>query len=89
MSNVIPEILLEMIRSGAPDPRIGPMVDELLRHPVTPGIKVLTAHVSGEDIWRGAKPPLRALEDGQARALTRTFDTLFGRDLAREARAVA
>lgn len=89
MSNVIPEVLLEMIRSGTPDPRIEPMVDELLRHPVTPGIKVLTAHVSGEESWRGAKPPLRALDDGQALALTRTFDDLFGQELARDARAVA
>lgn len=89
MSNIVPEVLLRMIESGTPDPRIDPMVVELLRHPVTPGIKALTAHVSGEDGWRAARPPLKALDDGQARALTRTFDTLFGQDLAREARAVA
>jgi 4-hydroxy-tetrahydrodipicolinate synthase len=75
LANVMPEMLLPLAREGTEDPRVGAVVDLVLAHPVTPAVKALVAHRTGEAAWRRVRPPLAALDAEAAAAL--------GRDVAR------
>ncbi len=77
LANVCPEILLAMIETKRGDTRVNRLVDEVLRHPVTPAVKALVAHRTGADEWRHVRAPLVAMQPGTAAALSATYDKLF------------
>jgi 4-hydroxy-tetrahydrodipicolinate synthase len=77
MANLYADRLLPMINEGREDPAMIEAVNELLKFPVTPAVKAMVAHHSGDDGWRRARAPLRALSDSDFNRLTGVFDRLF------------
>lgn len=79
LANIVPELLLPLVDAGRDDPRIAGLVDEVLKYPVTPAVKELVAHLTGDAAWRAVAPPLGPLERGQAERLTAAFDAIMTR----------
>ncbi|ATU95022.1 dihydrodipicolinate synthase family protein [Phyllobacterium zundukense] len=77
MANLYADRLLPMINEGREDPTMIEAVNELLKFPVTPAVKAMVAHHSGDDGWRRARAPLQALSDSDFKRLTGIFDRLF------------
>lgn len=77
IANLYPYRLLPMINEGREDPAMIEAVNELLKFPVTPAVKALVAHHSGDEGWRRARAPLQALSDSDFKRLTSIFDRLF------------
>ncbi len=77
MANLYADRLLPMINEGREDPAMIEAVNELLKFPVTPAVKAMVAHHSGDDGWRRARAPLQALSDSDFKRLTGIFDRLF------------
>jgi 4-hydroxy-tetrahydrodipicolinate synthase len=75
-SNFCAPRLLPLIERGEESPAISALVDLLLRYPVTPGIKALVAHVSGDDAYLRTAPPLLPLSGDGRDALIRAFEAL-------------
>ena len=82
LANVCPDILLGMIENARGDTRVNHLVDEVLRHPVTPAVKSLVAHRTGQDGWRHVRAPLVTMQPSPAAALGKTYDRLFARAAA-------
>lgn len=76
-ANFAPREIRRMAVDGEDDPRIVDLVVELLKYPVTPGVKALTAHVSGDSSWLAVRAPLLPVSDDAKRKLIATFDNLF------------
>ncbi|KAB0268248.1 dihydrodipicolinate synthase family protein [Microvirga brassicacearum] len=77
LANVCPQVLLSLVQNARPDARINALVDEVLRYPVTPAVKALVAHRTGDAEWRHVRAPLVALPTGTAASLSAAYDTLF------------
>jgi len=75
-SNFCARRLAPMIEHGTEDPGLSALVDLLLRFPVTPGIKALVAHVTGDGEFARAAPPLETLARSDAAALVGAFEAL-------------
>jgi 4-hydroxy-tetrahydrodipicolinate synthase len=75
-SNFCAARLRPMIERGEDDPPLAALVDLLLQYPVTPGVKALVAHVTGDPHYAQVAPPLRALPDQAAAKLAASFDAL-------------
>jgi 4-hydroxy-tetrahydrodipicolinate synthase len=65
LANVLAPRLRAMLVNRADDQAIFGLVEQVLRHPVTPAVKALLAARTGNAEWRRARPPLEAL-GGQA-----------------------
>lgn len=76
-ANFMPEMLLPLVHDGRDDPRVHAIVDELLCYPVTPAVKALVAHRTGDDSWRCVAPPLAPLTDGESQSLARRYDQIM------------
>jgi len=77
MANFVPAEVKRMAEEGRDDARIEGFVDELLKYPVTPAVKVMVARMSDDDSWLAVRPPLIAISaEGQAQ-LTSSFEALF------------
>jgi 4-hydroxy-tetrahydrodipicolinate synthase len=68
-----------LAHDGRDDPRITALVDALLQYPVTPAVKELVAHQTGDTAWRAVAPPLEPLTREQAQRLTAEFDAIMTR----------
>ena len=77
LANICPRLLLPLALEGRDDPRIAALVEDVLRYPVTPAVKVLVAHRTGDAGWRAVRPPLMPIGAGDAAALIRRYDALF------------
>jgi 4-hydroxy-tetrahydrodipicolinate synthase len=77
MANLYADRLLPMINDGRDDPAVVEAVNELLKFPVTPAVKAMVAHHTGDEGWRRARAPLQALSDSDYKRLTGIFDRLF------------
>lgn len=77
LANLVPGILRALVEDGRPDPRLGPMVEILLRHPVLPAIKALLAARTGEAAWAQPRPPLQPLDPGAAAGVQAVFADLL------------
>lgn len=51
LANVCPHVLLPLVNEGRDDCRIVMIVNEVIRYPVTPAIKALVAHLTGDPEW--------------------------------------
>ena len=58
------------------------VVDELLKFPVTPGVKALIAQKTGDPEWLRARPPLVAMKPAEAALLTNAFAAIFAEKAA-------
>jgi 4-hydroxy-tetrahydrodipicolinate synthase len=77
VANICPQVLRHVIDSGSDDGRIAPLVEELLKYPVTPAIKAMLAHRVRDDAWLATRAPLIGLGKADAKRLGRTYDMLF------------
>jgi 4-hydroxy-tetrahydrodipicolinate synthase len=76
LANICPDRLLPLIRAGQADEGIVALVDAVLRYPVTPAVKALIAHRTGDAAWRTVRPPLVPLGPDDAARLTAAFDAI-------------
>ncbi len=62
VANVAPEILVGAAKHGIDDPRIRPLVEAIIAHPVLPAIKALIAHQKNAPSWLQMRPPMVNLD---------------------------
>ena len=77
LANLHPDVLLPLIDKGQDDTRVTDLVTTILKYPVTPAVKALLAHRSGNNRWLNVRPPLEKLEPEQAKDLGTAYDALF------------
>lgn len=82
IANILPQEVRAMAVDGVEDKRIEDLVVELLKHPVTPAVKVLVSHVTGEKIWNTVRPPLVSISAENCKKLEAAFETLFSKRAA-------
>ncbi len=70
MANLIPGLLSEMIRTGKLNDSLCRLVDDVVRHPVTPMVKAMVGAFYGEDIWSNVRAPLLPAQPEVASKLT-------------------
>lgn len=77
LANICPQVLRQIVDSGSDDGRIAPLVEELLKYPVTPAIKAMLAHRTRDDGWLVTRAPLVDLGGSDAKRLSQAYDMLF------------
>lgn len=77
LANLCPQALAQIIETGSEDARIAPLVEAVLKHPVTPAIKAVLAHRAHDDAWLTTRAPLVDLGKADAKRLSQTYDMLF------------
>ncbi len=77
MANFAPDEVRSMAVDGNDDPRVERFVSELLKHPVTPAVKVMVSKMTGDDTWLAVRPPLTSISADGRRELALAFDGLF------------
>jgi 4-hydroxy-tetrahydrodipicolinate synthase len=77
LANVAPGLLRPVIHEGADEPRIRPVVDLIVAHPVLPSVKALVAHRHGDPQYARTRPPLVDLDADRAMRLAAAFDRLM------------
>ena len=77
LANLFPPILLPLIERGKDDSRVTDLVTAILKYPVTPAVKALLAHRSGNNQWLNTRPPLVRLSEEEVKELDATYDALF------------
>ena len=77
IANLCPQVLAHIIETGNEDARIAPLVEAVLKYPVTPAIKAMLAHRARDEAWLTTRAPLVDLGKADARRLGQTYDTLF------------
>jgi len=82
LSNAAPQVLLAAARTGQDDARIAPLVEAILRHPVTPAVKALVAHRYGDMGWLTTRAPLPPVTEDVARELGAAMDDVLARPKA-------
>ena len=75
-SNFCARRLSPMIERGDEDPALSALVDLVSKYPVTPAVKALVAHGSGDQDYARAAPPLRTLPKDDAAMLAAAFEAL-------------
>ncbi|ALN71379.1 dihydrodipicolinate synthase family protein [Aureimonas sp. AU20] len=76
MANIIPDRLLPMIREGRDDREVHQLVEAVLGFPVTPAVKALVAHRTGEPGFARTRAPLLPTPSEGASRLGAALDGL-------------
>jgi 4-hydroxy-tetrahydrodipicolinate synthase len=82
VANFLPQQVRAMAVDGRDDKRIEDLVVELLKFPVTPAVKVLLSHTTGEGIWLDVRAPLVPIGSEDRNRIQGAFDALFRRQAA-------
>ncbi|MCE1235930.1 MAG: dihydrodipicolinate synthase family protein [Hyphomicrobiales bacterium] len=77
MGNVCPGRVRRLAVDGLDDPALSELVEAVIRTPVTPAVKALVAHVSGDAAWMRTRAPLEPTPAATAKALAELHDRLF------------
>ncbi len=77
MGNVCPARIRRLAVDGVDDPAVYELVDAVVKVPVTPAVKALVAHVTGDDAWRRTRAPLEPTPAVAAAALADVHDRVF------------
>lgn len=77
MANVSPKRIRGLAVDGVDDPAVYELVDAVVRLPVTPAVKALVAHVSGDAAWLRTRPPLEPTPSAAAATLAEVHDRVF------------
>jgi 4-hydroxy-tetrahydrodipicolinate synthase len=75
-SNFCTPQLLPMIDRGDEVPAISALVDLLLEYPVTPAIKALVAHISGDPAFARVAPPLGEIDEAACARLVAAWQRI-------------
>ena len=73
LSNIYPEILLDIINNKKDNPKILRIVKQILKYPVVPAIKSLISIKTKNKIWLNVRPPLNNLSDKSIESLKKIF----------------
>ncbi|UHS59451.1 dihydrodipicolinate synthase family protein [Agrobacterium vaccinii] len=76
-ANFLPAEIRAMAVDGIDDTRVQDLVGELLKYPVTPAVKVLVSHVTGEPIWHSVRAPLVSISAENRKKIEAAFESLF------------
>ena len=76
-ANFCARTVLPMVERGDEVPGVSALVEVLLRHPVTPGVKALVAHRYGDDGFLATAPPLLPVDASVRAELAAAFDRLL------------
>ena len=76
-ANFCARAVLPMIEHGEEVPGIAALVETLLRHPVTPGVKALVAHRYRDDAFLATAAPLLPVDAATRAELAAAFDRLI------------
>jgi 4-hydroxy-tetrahydrodipicolinate synthase len=76
VANLVPHLLRPIVYEGADNPTVNALVDEICSHPVLPAVKALVGHLHRDPGYRAMRPPLEALDDGDAKRLFAAFDAI-------------
>lgn len=82
MGNVFPARVRRLAVDGTDDPAINELVDAILTVPVTPAVKALVGHVSGDASWSRPRAPLVPTPATDVARLVEIIDRLFSDSLA-------
>jgi 4-hydroxy-tetrahydrodipicolinate synthase len=77
VANFLTQDVRAMAVDGRDDKRIEDLVVELLKFPVTPAVKVLLSHTTGENVWLDVRAPLIALSAEDRARIEGAFDRLL------------
>lgn len=77
MGNVCPARIRRLAVDGVDDPAVCALVDAVVKVPVTPAVKALVAHVTGDDAWGRTRAPLEPTPAAAAAALAEVHDRVF------------
>lgn len=77
LANVCAQALVPMVREGRDQAGVSRLVEEVLRYPVTPAVKALVAHRTGDPAWLRVRPPLVAVGARDAARLASVYDEIF------------
>lgn len=84
LANIAPGLLREMIHEGRDAPLIKPLVDLIVSYPVMPALKVLVAHMHGDDGYVRMRAPLVDLPVEQRAALIGAYEAILAPGLDRK-----
>ena len=69
LANLAPELLSRVVLGAIEEPELNALVEEIVRHPVTPLVKALVGEATGESGWARVRPPLDPADPAVVRAL--------------------
>jgi len=78
LANVCAGALRRMIETGEQEPAVTRLVEAVLAYPVTPAVKALIAHRTGDPAWVRVRPPLSPLDTAKVARLGAAYDAEFG-----------
>lgn len=82
LANVCPGTLQPLALNGQGDERINRLVDEVLKYPVTPAVKALVAHRTGDAAWLNVRAPFLRISAADAERLGSFYDDTFSEKAA-------
>jgi 4-hydroxy-tetrahydrodipicolinate synthase len=82
LANVCPGVLRPLATNGQGDERVNRLVDEVLKYPVTPAVKALVAHRTGDAAWLNVRSPFVRVSALDAERLGSFYDHLFPKTAA-------
>lgn len=82
MANLLGAEVRAMAVDGRDDDRVTGLVEVLLNYPVTPAVKVLVAHTSGNGVWLNVRPPLITIAAQDRDRICSVFDQAFSEKAA-------
>jgi 4-hydroxy-tetrahydrodipicolinate synthase len=82
VANICPDLMRPLACEGRDDPRIHRIVEALLTLPVTPAVKAMVAHRTGDPAWLNVRPPLMPVGPADVRRMGALLDDVLGRQAA-------
>ena len=73
LSNIFPQKIVKMIEDCRKDTEINTLIEEILKFPVTPGVKAILALKTRNDIWFNVRPPLIQASKSQIAGLKKVM----------------
>src|SRR6201987_2516199 len=74
LANVCPDEILSFVQDGKDKSRFIDLVSAVLKCPVTPAVKALSARKKNEDGWLNVRPPLTRVSNQQVNELASAWD---------------
>jgi 4-hydroxy-tetrahydrodipicolinate synthase len=82
LANIHPDRLLPLINEGRDDDGLVAFVEKLVQGPVTPAVKAMLAHRTGDAAWRRVRAPLVEMPAELSVRLAEVMDDTFAKQAA-------
>ena len=73
MANLFPGHMIELVETAQTNPMINSLVNDLVKHPVTPAIKALVGELHGQPEWQRTRAPLESTPQATISSLGQMF----------------